>query len=75
MKAAILYLGLTVLLATAPLAYGQVSAQEGAVNEAVMRQAARISLRQKLEDAQYSPMPRKRKKSTAWMMPSKSIPL
>src|ERR1041384_1341398 len=51
MKAAILPLGLTVLLATAPLAYGQVSPQENAVNEAVMRQAARITLRQKLEDA------------------------
>src|SRR5690349_7310948 len=51
MKAVILPLGLTLIIAAAPVAYGQVSPTDSAVNEAVMRQAARISLRQKLEDA------------------------
>src|SRR6516162_4954590 len=51
MKAATLPLGLTVLLATAPVIYGQLSPTESAVNEAVMREANRITLRQKIEDA------------------------
>ncbi|HWW00689.1 MAG TPA: hypothetical protein VNZ64_13410 [Candidatus Acidoferrum sp.] len=51
MKAATLPLGLTLLLATATVSQAQAPAQETAVNEAVMRQANRIALRQKLADA------------------------
>ena len=51
MKAVTLPLGLTLLLATVTLSYGQVPAQDSAVNEAVMRQANRITLRQRLADA------------------------
>src|SRR5581483_11676487 len=51
MKAVTLPLGLTLLLANASLAPAQVPPQESAVNEAVMRQANRIVLRQKLADA------------------------
>jgi hypothetical protein len=51
MKAASLTLGLTLLLASATLTLAQAPAQESAVNEAVMRQANRIALRQKLADA------------------------
>jgi general secretion pathway protein D len=51
MKAVTLPLGLTLLLATATVSYCQVPAQESAVNEAVMRQANRITLRQRLADA------------------------
>ena len=52
MKAVTLPLGLTLLMATLSLSYGQVPAEEAAVNEAVMRQANRIALRQRLADAQ-----------------------
>ena len=51
MKAVTLPLGLTLLLANANLSYSQVPPQESAVNEAVMRQANRITLRQRLADA------------------------
>ena len=51
MKAANLLLGLTLLLAPAAVSRAQAPAQETAVNEAVMRQANRIALRQKLADA------------------------
>src|SRR5215472_19051280 len=51
MKAATLPLGLTLLLATVTVSYAQTPAQETAVNEAIMRQANRIALRQKLADA------------------------
>src|SRR5579862_2488568 len=51
MKAVTLPLGLTLLMATLSLSYGQVPAEEAAVNEAVMRQANRIALRQRLADA------------------------
>src|SRR5512138_230451 len=51
MKAALLPLGLTLFLATAAVSFGQAPPQETAINEAVMRQAARISLRQKLVQA------------------------
>ncbi|HTL18266.1 MAG TPA: hypothetical protein VL793_13605, partial [Patescibacteria group bacterium] len=51
MKAVALPLGLTLLLASASITYAQVPAQESAVNEAVMRQANRIALRQRLADA------------------------
>jgi len=51
MKAVTLPLGLTLLMATVTLSYGQVPAQESAVNEAVMRQANRIALRQRLAEA------------------------
>src|SRR5689334_21671359 len=51
MKAVTLPLGLTVLMATLYISYGQVPAEEAAVNEAVMRQANRIALRQRLADA------------------------
>ena len=51
MKAATLPLGLTLLLAAATVCQAQVPAQETAINEAVMRQANRIALRQKLAEA------------------------
>jgi general secretion pathway protein D len=51
MKAVTLPLGLTLVMATLNLSYGQVPAEEQAVNEAVMRQANRIALRQRLADA------------------------
>src|SRR5215831_7371667 len=51
MKAANLLLGLTLLLAPATVSRAQAPAQETAVNEAVMRQANRVALRQKLADA------------------------
>src|SRR5215475_9749323 len=51
MKAATLPIGLTCLLAAAIGAFGQASIQDSAVNEAVMRQANRIALRQRLVDA------------------------
>ena len=51
MKAATLSLALTLLLAAAPAADAQTPPQEAAVNEAVYRQANRITLRQKLADA------------------------
>ena len=51
MKAVTLPLGLTLLMASLTLSYGQVPPQESAVNEAVMRQANRIALRQRLADA------------------------
>jgi type II secretory pathway component GspD/PulD (secretin)/tetratricopeptide (TPR) repeat protein len=50
-KAASLPLCLTLLLAAAGVAYAQAPAQETAVNEAVMRQAEHVLLRQKLGDA------------------------
>ena len=50
-KAATISLGLTLLFVTAPLAFSQ-TGQEAAVNEAVYRQANRITLRQKLVAAQ-----------------------
>ena len=50
-KAAIIPLGAFVLLATTPVAWAQLNPQESAVNEAVYRQANRITLRQKLETA------------------------
>jgi general secretion pathway protein D len=50
MKASTTYV-LSLLLATATVASAQTSAQDSAVNEAVLRQAGRIALRQKLEDA------------------------
>jgi general secretion pathway protein D len=48
---ATLPLGLTLLLATATVSFGQAPAQESAVNEAVIRQANRIALRQRLAEA------------------------
>jgi Flp pilus assembly secretin CpaC/tetratricopeptide (TPR) repeat protein len=51
MKAATFPLGLTLFLASASFVFGQSPAQETAVNEAVIRQADRIALRQKLADA------------------------
>ncbi len=51
MKAATLSLALTLLLAAAPASDAQTPPQEAAVNEAVYRQANRITLRQKLADA------------------------
>src|SRR5436190_910637 len=51
MKAATLPLGLTLFFASASFVLAQAPAQETAVNEAVIRQADRIALRQKLADA------------------------
>ena len=51
MKAATLPLGLTLFLASANFVLAQTPAQDTAVNEAVIRQADRIALRQKLADA------------------------
>jgi len=51
MKAASLPLALSLFLATAAVSYAQAPATETAVNEAVIRQANRIALRQKLGDA------------------------
>jgi len=51
MKAVTLPLGLTLLLATASISSAQVPTSDAAVNEAVMRQANRITLRQRLADA------------------------
>src|ERR1017187_9847451 len=51
MKAATLPLALTLLLAAASASNAQIQPQETAVNEAVYRQANRITLRQKLADA------------------------
>ena len=51
MKAATLSLALTVLFAAAPASDAQTQPQDAAVNEAVYRQANRISLRQKLSEA------------------------
>jgi general secretion pathway protein D len=51
MKAVTLPLGLTLLMATLSIGNGQVPAEEAAVNEAVMRQANRIALRQRLAEA------------------------
>ena len=51
MMKATLPLGLSLLLATAGVSFAQAPAQETAVNEAVIRQANRIALRQKLADA------------------------
>src|ERR1051326_3049236 len=48
MKSASLPIGLTLLLAAAGSAFAQAAVQDSAVNEAVMRQANRIALRQKL---------------------------
>ena len=50
-KAATLSLALILLLTAAPAASAQTPPQEAAVNEAVYRQANRITLRQKLADA------------------------
>jgi type II secretory pathway component GspD/PulD (secretin)/tetratricopeptide (TPR) repeat protein len=50
-KAAFLTLASSILLAAAPSAWSQAPADETAVNEAVYRQANRITLRQKLTDA------------------------
>jgi type II secretory pathway component GspD/PulD (secretin)/tetratricopeptide (TPR) repeat protein len=50
-KAAILTLASSVFLATAPVAWSQAPAEDTAVNEAVYRQANRITLRQKLAEA------------------------
>src|SRR6516225_6789721 len=50
MKAVTLPLGLTLLLATSTISSAQ-APQDSAVNEAVMRQANRITLRQRLADA------------------------
>jgi len=50
-KAAIVPLGAFILLATTPVAWAQTNAQESAVNEAVYRQANRVTLRQKLDAA------------------------
>ncbi len=52
MKAATLTLAFTLLLASAGLSRAQVSAGDQAVNEGIRRQAARISLREKLTAAQ-----------------------
>ena len=54
MKAVTLPLGLTLLMATLSLANGQVAPEESAVNEAVMRQANRIALRQRLAEARIA---------------------
>src|ERR1039458_8184817 len=51
MKAATLPLALSLLLTAAPASKAQTPPQETAVNEAVYRQANRITLRQKLADA------------------------
>jgi general secretion pathway protein D len=51
MKSASLPIGLTLLLAAAGSAFAQASVQDSAVNEAVMRQANRIALRQRLAQA------------------------
>ncbi|MGD0261374.1 MAG: hypothetical protein ABSD29_16290, partial [Verrucomicrobiota bacterium] len=51
MKAATLPLALILLLTAVPASQGQAPPQETAVNEAVYRQANRITLRQKLADA------------------------
>ncbi len=51
MKAAFLPLGLTLLLGAPGATYAQAPAQETAVNEAVIRQADHIALRQKLAEA------------------------
>ena len=51
MMKATLPLGLTLFLAAAGLAYAQAPGTETGVNEAVMRQAYRISLQQKLREA------------------------
>ena len=51
MKAATFSLALTLLLAAAPAADAQTQPQEAAVNEAVYRQANRITLRQRLSEA------------------------
>jgi general secretion pathway protein D len=50
-KAATLTVGLSLLLSATAVSYAQAPAQESAVNEAVVRQAQRIQLRQKLEEA------------------------
>jgi type II secretory pathway component GspD/PulD (secretin) len=50
-KAATVSLAWVLLLAAAPAIYAQTPPQEAAVNEAVYRQANRITLRQKLADA------------------------
>ena len=51
MKAASLPVGLMFLLATAPAAWSQAPADETAINEAVYRQANRVTLRKKLVEA------------------------
>jgi type II secretory pathway component GspD/PulD (secretin)/tetratricopeptide (TPR) repeat protein len=51
MKAVTLPLALTLLLAAIPASDAQTQPQDAAINEAVYRQAYRISLRQKLADA------------------------
>lgn len=51
-KAASLPLALILLAAAAPGAFAQLAPQDAAVNEAVYRQAHRITLRQKLAEAQ-----------------------
>ncbi len=51
-KAATIPLGLLVLFSSAPLALPQAQVQDAAVNEAVYRQANRITLQQKLASAQ-----------------------
>src|SRR4051794_32894284 len=50
-KAATFCLGATFLLVTATATFGQVPAQDTATSEAVRRQAARITLREKLAAA------------------------
>jgi type II secretory pathway component GspD/PulD (secretin)/tetratricopeptide (TPR) repeat protein len=50
-KAAIVPLGAIVLLATTPFSWAESNPQESAVNEAIYRQANRITLRQKIEAA------------------------
>ena len=50
-KAATLTLGLSLLLSATAVSHAQAPAQETAVNEAVVRQAQRIQLRQKLDEA------------------------
>jgi len=50
-KPATIPLGLTLLLVSVSVSYAQTPAQEAAVNEAVIRQADRIALRQKLAEA------------------------
>jgi len=51
MKPVTLPLGLTILLATSTITLAQAPVQDSAVNEAVMRQANRITLRKRLADA------------------------
>jgi type II secretory pathway component GspD/PulD (secretin)/tetratricopeptide (TPR) repeat protein len=53
-KAATIPLGIILFLATAPVSWSQAPATDTAVNEAIYRQANRITLRQKLTDARIA---------------------